>query len=452
MANRRRWKRHDPTNERGRVAVRYRAYPTPEQRQKARRIAGSCRVVKNLAKEQRDLAWRHGRHSVGYSAQSAALKELRDDPAVAPWLKEAPAQVLQQALRDTDAAYQRFFKGEGNYPTWTTKSGPRSFRDPQNVRPTRVSRHWGEVKLQGMGRVRVRLHRAPMGSRVCSATYTEEPDGKVFVSVLFERRKREPTSPRAPQGSEVGVDRGVAVAVATSDGELVDRDMWRPKERERLRRLERQRERQKPARQGRGKSKNQEKTERHIAALHARARRRRRDFCEQVSCDLAKNHRLVVFEDLHVAVMTRSANGTVEEPGKRVAQKAGLNRAVLDKGWGMLLARTTAKALRHGHRVVVVPAPGTSTTCPECTTVDPASRTTRSVFCCTRCGYTAHADVNAAVVIRERGKLALAGGTPVTARRGTNPEPEPSGAEPSASAGRGSGNQGTGCITDREAA
>ena len=426
--------------------------------------------MKNLAKEQRDLAWRYSRRRVSYSAQSSFLRELRNDPDLAPWLSEAPAQVLQQALLDLDRAYSRFLKGEAGHPNWATKTGWVAFRDPQNVVIMRLSLRWGEVKIQGIGPVRVRMHRPPVGSRVCSATYIEEPDGKVFISVVFEVRKCRPARPLvADLTTAVGVDRGVAVAVATSEGDKDDRDMWTTGERRRLKKLEQERERQKRSRLAANrklakdhkprKSKNQEATERAIAALHARARRRRRDFVEQESYRLAKNHRLIVFEDLHVAAMTRSARGTKDRPSSNVAQKAGLNRAVLDKGWAELQTRTEQKSIRHGHRSLKVPAPGTSITCPDpdCGVVDPASRVSRSMFVCTHCGYRGHADVTAAINILERGiKLALAGGTPVTAHPGTNRGPagprDPTGAEPLALAGRGSGNEKTGCITGREVA
>ena len=453
---RRGWNRKDPNNERGRYAIRYRAYPTPEQRSKARRIAGCCRLVKNLAKEQRDLSWRLCCRKLSYSEQSASLKELRDDPEVASFLKEAPMQVLQQAILDVSNAYERFLDGKAGYPTWTKRSAELSFRDPQNAYLRRLSRRWGEVKIQGVGRVRVRLHRPAVGSRICSATYVEEPDGKVFVSVLFEKRKRSPSRPMVfdPQ-SVVGVDRGVAVAVATSDGELVDRKRWTKGEQRRLRALEQRRERRKRSRKNgaRRKSKNQDKTERAIASLHARARRRRQDFSEQESNDLAKNHLLVVFESLDVKAMTASAKGTIEHPGTNVRQKAGLNRAILDKGWGMLQAKTDRKVLCHGHHTTEVPAPYTSITCPDCGLVNPASRVTRSMFVCTDCGYLGHADTTASINIRERGiELALAGGTPVAAHLGTNQEPALAGAEPSALAGRGSGNEKKGYITVGSAA
>ncbi|MHB8290821.1 MAG: RNA-guided endonuclease InsQ/TnpB family protein, partial [Acidimicrobiales bacterium] len=278
-----------------------------------------------------------------------------------------------------------------------------------------------------------------------------------------------PTVALVSAGRGIGVDRGVDVAVATSDGDLINRKNWRPKERERLRRLERSRERQHSARlsynkQARKegstirehKSKKQQEVERAIAVMHARARRRRKDFAEQVSNDLAKNHNLIVFEDLHLPAMTRSARGTKDKPGKRVKQKSGLNRAMLDKGLGLILARSLDKAKRHGHYGTTVPAPYTSITCPrpECRHVDPANRASRSVFCCVKCGYRAHADINAAEEIRERGiKLALAGGTPVAARQGTNLDTGKPVVESGAvKAGQGNGNQEMGYITVWEVA
>ncbi len=148
---RRCWVKRDPNNERGRIAIRYRGYPTPSQELLIRRIGGCCRVVKNLAKEQRDLAYRITGTSPGYTAQAKDLKDLRDDPEVAPWLAEAPSQILQQAIKDTDTAYKNFFSNKSRYPTWTTKTTGVRFRDPQNVQIRRISRRFGEVKIQGVG-------------------------------------------------------------------------------------------------------------------------------------------------------------------------------------------------------------------------------------------------------------------------------------------------------------
>ncbi len=465
--------------QRGRSANKYRAYPTDEQFVLVKCFGGSCRFVKNLGKEQRDTAWRYGEHSLSYATQSKEILALRNDPEYGTWLSKVPAQVLQQALLDLNGAYQNFFDGIAGYPTWTKHSGWYSFRDPQDVKLRVLSRRWAEVKIQGLGWMRTRYHRPIRGTAIKSATVVMEPDGKVFVSLLTEYHRRQPTKPLVEDWeSAAGIDRGVKVAVAMKDGlgneELIDREMWTPGERERLKRLERERERKKSAREKtnreiardnkeRGahgeallarleKSKNQEDTEKQIAALHARARRRRKDFTEQVSTMLARDHRLSVFEDLHIKSMTASAKGSVDKPGGNVRQKAGLDRAILDKGWYQVEHRTAEKLVRHGHLHLVVPPPGTSITCPApgCGHVDKDSRVSQSMFVCTACGYEAHADLNAAEVIRERGiKLVLAGGTPVTAHQGTNLGPHTSsemrGAEPGAvGAGLGCGNEETG--------
>ncbi len=245
-----------------------------------------------------------------------------------------------------------------------------------------------------------------------------------------------------------------------------------PKEAERLLRLERARERQKIARrkennqlrkigaeQHQYKPRRQERNERAIAAVDARKQRRSKDFIEQTSNDLAKNHGLIVFEKLRTRSMTATAHGTLERPGKNVAAKARMNRSFLSKAPAALLERTSYKAALHGHQVIEVPAKDTSITCsaPGCRHVDPGSRHGRS-FCCALCGHEEDADTNAAKNIRERGiKLALAGRTPVAASQGTNlgsrsDERLCREAEPELLGRHGSGNQEMDHITDRDVA
>src|SRR3954447_22153050 len=86
-------------------------------------------------------------------------------------------------------------------------------------------------------------------------------------------------------------------------------------------------------------------------------------------------------EDLNVPGMTRSARGTLENPGRNVRAKAGLNRGILAAGWGLLVARLEQKA---PGRVERVDPAGTSVTCSACTMVDPESRKSQADFVCTR--------------------------------------------------------------------
>jgi len=60
----------------------------------------------------------------------------------------------------------------------------------------------------------------------------------------------------------------------------------------------------------------------------------RKDFLHKLTTTISKNHALVCIEDLQVRNMSKSSKGNREQPGKRVRQKSGLNRSILDQGWG----------------------------------------------------------------------------------------------------------------------
>jgi putative transposase len=152
--------------------------------------------------------------------------------------------------------------------------------------------------------------------------------------------------------------------------------------------------------------------------LRARVGRRRRDELHKLSHRLATGHGLVAVEDLNVRAMTRSARGTVEQAGVNVAAKAGLNREILERGWGELRRQLEYKCGWYGSQLVVVDPRYTSQTCAECGTIDSGSRESQARFRCVACAHAQHADVNAARVILRRALEPTAGGLPVTARGG----------------------------------
>jgi putative transposase len=143
-----------------------------------------------------------------------------------------------------------------------------------------------------------------------------------------------------------------------------------------------------------------------IAKLKARDADRRKDWVEKVTTDLARRFDVIRVEALDVRAMTRSARGTVEQPGTRVAQKRGLNRAISRNGWGLLAARLQHKAFA---RVEQIPAAYTSQRCSACGHVAPGNRKSQAVFQCEACtAGRCNADVNAA--------RNIAAGRAVTAR------------------------------------
>jgi putative transposase len=150
---------------------------------------------------------------------------------------------------------------------------------------------------------------------------------------------------------------------------------------------------QRLARASRGSNRRQ-RTKLAIAKLKARDADRRRDWVEKTTTDLARRFDTIRVEDLDVRAMTRSARGTVDQPGVHVAQKPGLNRAISRQGWGRLVARLDHKAVG---RVERVSAAYTSQRCSACGHVAPENRKSQTVFACVNCkAAPCDADVNAA--------------------------------------------------------
>jgi putative transposase len=134
---------------------------------------------------------------------------------------------------------------------------------------------------------------------------------------------------------------------------------------------------------------------------------------------LARRFDVICVEDLNIRAMTRSGRGTVGQPGRNVAAKAGLNRGILDSAWGLLVRRLEDKA---PGRVEKVPAAFTSQRCSACGYVAPESRQSQAEFRCVACGFACNADVNAAMNIAAGHAVKARGGD--ATRRPVNREPE----------------------------
>jgi putative transposase len=134
----------------------------------------------------------------------------------------------------------------------------------------------------------------------------------------------------------------------------------------------------------------------------------RKDFLHKESTKIAKNHRVVIVEDLKVKNMSASAKGTIEKPGKNVRAKAGLNRSILDQGWGMFSVMLATKLAWAGGELITVAPQYTSQECPACHHVSPDNRRTQARFLCVECGYENNADHVGAINIRRAGYARIA--------------------------------------------
>jgi putative transposase len=202
----------------------------------------------------------------------------------------------------------------------------------------------------------------------------------------------------------------VRVLAALSDGRLIANAAIGERRKAATARLQRALEAV-TVRDGRGRVCNRHEYRRLAAAQRlARAREReanaRRDYLHKVTRRIVNGADAIGMEKLQVRAMTRSTKGTADRPGRNVRAKAALNRLILDSGFGLLRQMIVAKAEEAARTVVEVDARFSSQTCSRCGHAAGESRRRRR-FCCVACGFGAHADVNAALVIRRRAQLAL---------------------------------------------
>ncbi len=366
----------------------YALRPSAEQDALMTQFAGVCRLVWNLALEQRRDHWRRYQATTGnnlnYVTQARELTAFR---AEVDFVRAAPVTPQQRTLKALDEAYRRAWKGLGGYPKPKKKGVGDAFSFAgREITVETINHRWGRVRLPKIGWVRFRLTR-PINGSIREATVTRTALGwQVSIGCLLDGAKPD-------NGLTVGIDRGVRVPLMLSDGT----DYRLPPEIARHERAIRRAQRT-VSRRKRG-SRRWAKAQRRVAKLKARQARARKQWAHEATTAIARRYGGVVVERLRTKNMTRSARGSIEAPGRRVAQKRGLNRSILNVGWHQIETMLAYKVAR----LVKVDPAYSSQTCASCGTVDSRSRKSQAVFVCTACGHRDNADRNAAVVILNRG-------------------------------------------------
>jgi putative transposase len=345
-----------------------------------------------LPKDRRSFA-------VADSAIHQARKEI-------DWLAVLPAQAAQSVLKTYAQAWKNCWEGRADQPNFKARfRSVMSVDIPQgrDLHITRVHRRWGMVNIPKVGRVRFRWTRdlpvgnhTGKGNRITGARLVKDALG---WHIAFRVQTLVP-KPDQHTGPEVGIDVGVSVPLALSDGDTKTHGAWlTAKEQAKLLSLERQAAHRKTFRKpGERASNRLRATYEQIRGLRATAKRRHQDWQHGITTEIAAKYGVIVVEDLAVTSMVKSAKGTVEEPGKNVARKSGLNRAISQEAWGRTVTMLTYKTARNGGSLYKVPAPGTSQRCSVCGFTTPGSRESQAVFVCRNpsCGWSGNADHNAA--------------------------------------------------------
>ena len=373
-----------------RKAFQYRLYPTKAQAAFLNQQLWEACDLYNCALQERRDAWKTCRVSLSYYDQANQLKAMRNEGLV----KLANFSCGQDVLRRVDKTFQAFFqrlqKGrKAGYPRFKPSSRYGSITFPTYGDGCKLL-DTGKLRLQGAGQIRVRLHRALEGTIRTLTIKRALNQWYVCFSVECEAK------PLPPSSEEIGIDVGLNSYAVLSDGTEIENPRWLRKAHRSLRRKQRQLARRKRH------SHRRRKAVRAVAVAHGKVFRQRNDFQHKLSRKLVNRHGLIAMENLNIRNMTATAQGSVEQPGRNVRQKAGLNRSILDAAWGLLFQKISYKAEEAGRILRQPPARNSSQVC-LCGASVPKTLNDRRHHC-TSCGLSGPRDQVSARVILQRAR------------------------------------------------
>ncbi len=310
------------------------------------------------------------------------------------FLKECPSQVLQQKLKDLERAFKDYFDKSQplkRAPVFKKRGLNDGIRFPQGFKTD--NRRIFLPKIGWVG-----FHKScDISGKIKNITITNR-GGQWYASIqveqMIEIRKH-------PSVSEIGIDVGIQCFAAFSDGTKVEGVHSFRMHEDRL-----AREQRKLARKKKG-SNNWKKQKRKISKLHHTIANVRQDFLHKLSTEISENQAKVYMEGLNIKNMSASAKGTIEEPGRSVKAKSGLNKSILDQGWYEFRRQLDYKLAWKGGMLSEVNPRHTSLRCSCCGHTAKENRMSQDVFRCQACEYEENADINAAKNIRTVGQTGM---------------------------------------------
>ena len=408
---------------------KFRIYPTTDQQRTLRQWIGCQRFIYNAKvgedRYYRSFAHKSLQHTGEYAPIDQQFARFKDDE-LTPWLSEVPSQILRNGAYRWKQAYARHFQRLAGRPTINRGHGPQGVwltEELFSITPVTdeaTDEVLGHRLILGTGKfpvgeIRVKAHRKhglPKSITVSvdavhwhvsfnvddGVAEHDERDVAAWLAQfsLSELRER-----------SVGLDRGVAIPLCASNGELFK---LQPIQQARIAKKQRAKVRWQRtlARRVKGSS-NSGKAKRKIAACARYEKQVRHDSAHQTSHSIVADPKisLIVFEALGVRQMTKRAKPKLNAQGgwdkNNAAAKSGLNCSILSSSWGKIHTFTKYKALRAHKGVIEVPAHYSSQECAACGFTHSDNRLSHSRFVCQRCAHADNADHNASVVIRDRG-------------------------------------------------
>ena len=330
-----------------------------------------------------------------------------------PWMRAVSSYAYQQVFADMDQAFARFFKGLAKHPRRKKKG---KSRESFYLANTSIKLKRRQITITKLGTLRMRQSLRFHG-RIMSARVAEDA-GRWIVSLAVDIPEVAPV--HSHSDLSVGVDVGVHCMAALSTGEIIQNPKALAQHDKKLKRLQRQLSRQYrsaiKAQHGitanaaipRGirvtESKRSLVTKKKIQRAHREVRGLRANVQHQLTARLTQQFGTIAIEDLNVKGMTASAKGDAITPGRKVKQKAGLNRSILDIGFGEIRRQLDYKAKREGAKLIVINRwTPSSKTCSSCGAYQKEMPLSVRDWTCPECGAHHDRDVNAAKNILQAG-------------------------------------------------
>jgi putative transposase len=390
------------------LTYKFRLLPTKAQHAELAAILETQRRLYNDALAERIDAYRRsvleverGRRAkpqtITFFDQTNSLTAIRNDPLTRDEFIRLPAFLQRWTLKRVDDAYKAFFRrvkagaSKAGFPRFRGRDYWDSFGSTVQGGNSPVSFDGRRVRI-GVADLRIRVHAhrpLPEGALLKAAVFTRAAGGRKWHVSL--QCVIPPAAVRRCQSlmAAVGIDVGVSTAIAQSDGVMVPPPHPGKRAAKAIRRAQRA-----LARAKRG-SKRRSKTRARLARALRTIADTRRGWAHKQAARLTRSYAMIGAEDLAIVNMTRSAKGTLEESGRNVAAKAGLNRAILDIAWSDLREKLAYKAARDGAKLILVDPRYTSQRCSGCNLVSPKTLAVRTHHC-PHCGLILDRDENAA--------------------------------------------------------
>lgn len=277
-------------------AYKYRIYPNNEQQIQIAKTFGCCRFVYNNTLAYRKGKWENDKKSVSKTdCNNYCNRELKIQYE---WLKEVDKFALTNAVYNMDSAYKKFFKEHSGYPKFKSKhDNHKSYTTNYTNKNISVDFENNKIKLPKLKLVKAKLHRQFDG-QIKSATVSQVPSGKYFVSVLVETEHK--ALPETE--SKVGLDLGIADLMITSNGVKYENPKTLRKYEAKLAKLQRQLAHKTKH------SKNFDKARRKIALCHEKIKNIRVNYLHQISHRIISENQVIVSEDLQIRNMMKNHN------------------------------------------------------------------------------------------------------------------------------------------------